>query len=175
MALVEKQDVYRKLHADRVDPLARHEPQGLLGTQIGSLEETHQPCDEVIRLANLRRQPGFFCEIDYWHRFPYLSGLDNAFMICRPGGPRTRIKIAGRMKNTSGKINLITVFRAASSAAWLLLSRIVSAYTLNERATLPPISSVWVRNVMSARNSSTPQRSASRTNASLRTAPACIS
>src|SRR3990170_2785102 len=130
MALVEKQDVYRKLHADRVYPLARHEPQGLLGTQIGSLEETHQPCDEVIRLANIRRQPGFFCEIDNRHGSLYfieldLSGFDNVFMICRPGGPRIRIKIAGRIKNTSGKINLITALRAASSAAWLLLSRIV--------------------------------------------------
>jgi hypothetical protein len=37
------------------------------------------------------------------------------------------MKIAGRMKNTSGKINFMTVLRAASSAAWLRLSRIVSA------------------------------------------------
>src|SRR3990172_6507007 len=40
---------------------------------MSSLEEAYQPCDEVIRLANLRRQPGFFCEIDYRHGFPLLK------------------------------------------------------------------------------------------------------
>ncbi len=40
---------------------------------------------------------------------------------------------------------------------------------------LPPISSVWVRNVTKDLNSSRPTRSASRNNASFRAAPACIS
>jgi hypothetical protein len=37
------------------------------------------------------------------------------------------MKIAGKIKNTKGKISLITALRAASSAAWLLFSRIVEA------------------------------------------------
>jgi hypothetical protein len=49
--------------------------------------------------------------------FFYWRGLESIRMTLNPAGPKISIKIAGNMKKTSGKINLITVFRAASSAA----------------------------------------------------------
>src|SRR5262245_1974828 len=57
----------------------------------------------------------------------YLSGFDSVLKMLNAAGPNRRIKIAGRIKKTRGKISFITALRAASSAAWLLFSRIVEA------------------------------------------------
>ena len=70
------------------------------------------------------------------------------------------MKVAGRMKSTSGSVNLTAILAALSSAAWRLFVRIVSAETLSAWAMEVPSLSAWIITVTRLRRSSRLLRSA---------------
>lgn len=89
-----------------------------------------------------------------------LSAGRTVSMILITPGPKMMMKVAGRMKSTSGSVNLTAILAAFSSAAWRLLVRIVSAKTLSAWAMEVPSLSDWIRTVARLRRSSRLLRSA---------------
>ena len=83
--------------------------------------------------------------------------------------------IAGKMQKTSGKISLIVVLAAASSARCRRLVRMVSAWIRSAWATEVPNRSVWISMPVSDAMSARPVRSARFRSASSRAVPARIS
>ena len=67
MVPVQEDHIDWKFHTDRVNSLARHQPQGFFRTQVGSFEQPDQASKKIIRLSYFGGEPRLFSQIDYRH------------------------------------------------------------------------------------------------------------
>jgi hypothetical protein len=56
---IEKYHIYRKFHTNGVNPLAGRKPQRFFRPEVGSFQQPDEPGEKIVRLANLRGEPGF--------------------------------------------------------------------------------------------------------------------
>ena len=128
-------------------PSGRAEQQAFARLERRPAQQSAQPAPPAVRQPT--PAPSSVSRSAFTHLHRRSHALPSVRTIAISAGPRITTNIAGKTKKTSGKISLIVVLAAASSARWRRLVRSVSAWTRSASAIEVPNRSVWISMVTS--------------------------